>query len=174
MLQPLDVFVFARFKLQVRQQLHQQLLSAASQYQSNQHVPKTCLEIIQRFLLQQSWSHCFTKLGYTDRQQKITPRILRQLQWIQLPEIPVTKPTLQEITPCFPKNRLIPFRTLFPDEPPLSTELAHTTTPATAAPRIPIGHPLIDPMSITTITTRSRSRAWAKSGVNALLPSSLH
>ena len=110
-LQPLDVYVFSRFKAFFRVKLHQHMMQGPNEDISTSAVLDALMHTMKAVLQRHSWSAVFDDCGFGS---VFSPRahLLDTLEWNQKPDIASDLPTLQEFQACFPRGKHINFQLL--------------------------------------------------------------
>ena len=109
LLQPADTHVFARFKLCLRQLWHSLLAASSSGTVSNEVWLVEVLRAARQLFNGVKWAPAFKAAGMLDPTY-VSIRILRQVGWEALPDLPLEALTVEQLKYVFPKRTRIVFR----------------------------------------------------------------
>ena len=109
LLQPLDTHAFARFKMHLMHQYRTQLLRSARGECELTAVLESVILAIRHVLQGVAWAYAFDGNGFgTNGQAHLRTRILKEMEWERLPELPARLPEYADLTSVFPRRRKIP------------------------------------------------------------------
>ena len=107
LLQPLDTHVFRRYKAMLQEECQAaRARSPNGQFLVVHLIPCICacvLGLLQRC----DWSGAFDGDGLSAGQERVRDRIKREMQLVDVPVVAATKPTVDELRPCFPRRARI-------------------------------------------------------------------
>ena len=105
LLQPLDRFVFFKFKLHLRQKFAEALLDGSLTVEKVPRMIRLVVHAIRHVLQKESWEPAFKRTGMWGNQSALSSSIKRDLQYQELPSIPSDRPTADMARLCWPRNR---------------------------------------------------------------------
>ena len=108
LLQPLDTHAFQKYKEYFKAAYQRaRLLTPDGALPVSQFL-NVFYDTIRRVLQGNRWALAFDRDGYGPRQAKVSSYILQQLQLEEPPVVPNTKPAVETLQQCFPRNRAVP------------------------------------------------------------------
>ena len=111
LLQPLDTHAFARFKMHLMHQYRAQLLRSARGECELTAVLESVILAIRHVLQGVAWAYAFDGNGFgTNGQAHLRTRILKEMEWERLPELPARLPEYADLTSVFSKAEENPTR----------------------------------------------------------------
>ena len=130
-LQPLDAYVFAKFKRTLQDRIERLQLQSADGAVANRTIVLTTLDVAVEVLNRLEWSHSFSGCGFSDTLEHLGGRVLRNLGWSTCTEVVSSGlPTLEELQCIFPRNRVIPVAGIFAAVKRAATMLSRSPTRA--------------------------------------------
>ena len=135
-LQPLDVCVFAKYKLWVVRELERRRLAAASGKLSRVEVLDVYCRGIPAIMHAQSWARAFELTGLSG-QTCLSGELQKRLRWDASVEVPSTLPSLAALQSVYPRRSHIPLEELF--ALPLRREAAARALRLPRRARLPLG-----------------------------------
>jgi hypothetical protein len=111
--QPLDTHGFLRFKAWLRREYQGARIRAAkSDLSIEEFLP--CIYSAMRAVLQGTrWADAFDEDGFGGHQSGVAARIVKQLGVAPGGQVPATRPTVAEVTLCFPRRWVVPHALLW-------------------------------------------------------------
>jgi hypothetical protein len=105
LLQPLDAYVFARYKRELRKRFY------CLRSSQNGHLPdrlqfwKTLMQHVDVFMSSTNWTSPFELTGWTNRQQGTSNYIRRRLKFTDVIDVGSGRPTDSQLETIFPRSR---------------------------------------------------------------------
>ena len=113
-LQPLDCYVFARFKKAVLAAFHHLRGEAEDGRVRTELYIREIMEIGKHLLFEEEWTWAFNKCGFDGKQRQLAATMRKIIPGIEPQEqIPADLPTLHDLQTIFPKGKKIPIGWLF-------------------------------------------------------------
>lgn len=112
-LQPLDCYVFALLKGELKVASQAYCIGAATADVTLEGTVLALLQAIRKVLLGRKWTHAFEKLGLSGNQHTVSERLLKRIGDAYTPNQEASFPTLQDLQHCFPKRANIPIDAVF-------------------------------------------------------------
>ena len=104
LLQPLDTHVFSLLKRFIRREYEEFLVKSDSGEVSTFSFLKILIAAIENVIQARSWKKAFWQTGYGDQQKHISRSLRSHLQLEDVPVIPPSLPTLEELALIYPGN----------------------------------------------------------------------
>ena len=139
LLQPLDVYIFARFKAALESRAMERR-SIVRFGHPTAHMIRYLFEAVEEIFTARSWAHAFDRLGLNGDVAPTSTNLLKSLQWDAFPHISRERPSNEQLALSWPRRHRIPweeYKAVMPAEP-----LLHPALPAPGpAPALPPAEP---------------------------------
>ena len=112
LLQPLDTHAFRYFKDFLRKAYQKARVTAASSNLSIEQFLPCLYDAIRSVLQGGSWYSSFDKNGFGCHQAQVSNRILRELDMAGPLQVPVARPSLEQLGHVFPRRTVVPASSL--------------------------------------------------------------
>ena len=112
-IQPLDTHALLRFKLYLQQAYQRaRLTTADGAIGISQLIPCVC-EAVRHVLQAHCWGVAFDHDGFGPSQAGVSDRVKGRLEVHAVPDIPASRPTLEQLKACFPKRTVVPVKSVW-------------------------------------------------------------
>ncbi len=111
-LQPLDVQVFAEFKLRLSQRFHAAITASNSGRLSRAEYMDLLCDVV-RVTFTKDWSRAFRRTGFWMDRLGLSASLLRAMNVPSAPAVEVSLPTLADLQAVYPRRRQIPVEDVF-------------------------------------------------------------
>ena len=107
LLQPLDVYVFKRFKANMQRHYQLRQIKAVGPAINFRRVVGSTCDAIRDVLCSQGWARAFDSSGFSVRQGKVSERVRGALGLTSLVAVGCSRPTVDELRVCHPRRRKV-------------------------------------------------------------------
>ena len=133
LLQPLDVYVFGPFKLELRKAYNNGLNRLFQGHRPSMMI-EILFHVVNEWMVPRDWAHAFDRLGLNGNVPPSSTQLCKALQWAHFPVVARDRPTEAMIEDIWPRRKRVPWPSFRAVLPPVEAPALPLPAPAAALP----------------------------------------